>query len=197
MHLQNKFLILSILLFSAVLVHAQPEEIKFIRYRSGISAQLYPAGIISTINVDLFLNPESSILFRFGRNDADRKNFSPYNDNEKGTGTGISIGYRFHRALKKGEFIAGLHCDNWNMWIDWKNDIDKPTLTRGTTYTLVIQPWIEAGYYYSLKQSSFGMMVNLGFGREINVITEGKPVGQGWMASATLGISYTIFSNQN
>lgn len=158
----------------------------------GLSVQLYPAGIIATVNAEIFLKEKSSLLFRIGGNIADRKDFSPYNDNEKGNGYGGTIGYRKHFNLKRGNIIVGLNTDVWNMWIDWKNDIGKINQTQGTTYTLVLQPWLEAGYFLGIGKSPFQLGLSTGFGREINIVTNGKDVGQGWMNSVLLSFQYAI-----
>lgn len=158
----------------------------------GLSVQFYPAGIISTANAELFLKEKTSVIFRLGSNFANRKDFSPYNDNEKGNGFGGTIGYRKHFNLRKGNIIVGFNTDIWNMWIDWKNDIGEINQTQGTSYTLVLQPWVEGGYFFSIKQSPLQLGISTGFGREINVDTNGKNVGQGWMNSVLLHFQYAI-----
>lgn len=160
----------------------------------GLSFQLYPAGIIVTINSNLFQSSTTSLLLRAGGNFTDRKDYSQYNDNEQGSGFGASIGYRKHFYLKRGEIIAGLNTDLWNMWIHWKNDIGEPYQSEGTTYTLVLQPWLETGYFTGTHKSPFQFGITAGFGREINIITDGKDVGQGWMLSLLLHCQYSIKS---
>ena len=59
-------------------------------------------------------------------------------------------------------------------------------MTSGTTYTLVVQPWLEAGYFFNLKNSSSQIGITSGFGREINAISDGKDVAQGWIASVSV-----------
>lgn len=158
----------------------------------GISGQLYPAGIILTLNAEFQKDAKSSLVIRGGGNFADRKDFSPYNENEKGNGIGGSIGYHRYYALWKGNFVAGINSDIWNMWIYWKNKIGKPDQFQGRTYTLVLQPWIEAGYYHPIKSTPLQVGVMLAFGREINVITDGKGVGQGWMRSMLISFQYSL-----
>ncbi|MFZ1677750.1 MAG: hypothetical protein WAT91_10785, partial [Saprospiraceae bacterium] len=88
----------------------------------GVSLQLYPAGIISTIDADLSQNKNASLVVRLGGNFADRKDFSRFHDHEQGAGFGGTLGYRKHFILPKGEFIAGLNTDLWNLWINWKDE---------------------------------------------------------------------------
>lgn len=158
----------------------------------GISSQIYPAGIIFTLNAEFSNNAKSSLVLRGGGNFADRKDFSPYNDNEKGNGFGASIGYRRHFKLWRGNLVAGINSDIWNMWIDWKNNIGMLNETQGRTYTFVLQPWIEAGYFYPIKSTPIQVGASLCFGREINVITDGKGVGQGWMRSLLISFQYSF-----
>lgn len=158
----------------------------------GISFQIYPAGLISCITYENYFSKNASLVFRLGYNYADRKDFSPYNDNEKGSGFGGSTGYRKHFQLKKGKIVLGLNCDIWNMWINWQNDIGEPNYTKGQSYTLVVQPWVEGGYFIYSKSNSIQFGITTGFGREINVITDGKDVGQGWMNSILIHVNYVF-----
>lgn len=158
----------------------------------GVSVQLYPAGIIPTLNLEHYLTERSSLVYRLGANFVDRQDFSDENDEEKGDGFGGSFGYRKHFPLKKGKVIAGLNIDIWNLWIDWKNDLNGPNTTSGTTYTLVVQPYLEAGYFFDLKNSASQIGLTTGFGREINSITDGKDVEQGWIASVSVQYVFSL-----
>lgn len=158
----------------------------------GVNLQWYPAGFIVSMHFEKFYNPQTALSFRIGGNFANRKDFSPYNENEKGNGLGAGIGYNRYFNFKKGKILLGADTDVWNMWIHWRNNIGQPNETNGTTYTLVLQPWIEAGYFYPVGKSPVQIGITTGFGREINVITNGKEVGQGWMNSLLLKINYTI-----
>ena len=187
---KNSYLILifNLIFISKIIAQTDSTKQTFI----GASAQVYPAGIIATVHTEIFYNKHTSLYFRAGGNFADRKDYSPYNDNEKGSGFGISAAYRKYINLKKGSILLGGNLDVWNMWIDWKNDIGEPNQTQGTTYTLVLQPWLEAGYFIPIKKSAMQLGITTGFGREINVITNGKPVGQGWISSVALYFQYKI-----
>lgn len=157
----------------------------------GASIQLYPAGIIPTINLEKYQNDKYSWLIRLGVNLADRQDFSPVNDNETGWGFGGSLGYRRHMPYKNGEFVLGLNMDVWNMWIDWKDDIGLATETAGQSYTFVLQPWLEGGYFFNTGSSS-KLGATLGFGREINVITQGEEVAQGFIGSVSVQYYFSL-----
>jgi len=157
-----------------------------------VSVQVYPAGIIPTINVEHYLNEDSSLLIRAGLNIVDRQDFSDFNLSEKGTGFGGSIGYRKHFSSGKGKFIAGLNLDVWSLTIDW-TDIglaDNPI--SGSTYTLVLQPWLEGGYFLPIKNTKSQIGLTLGLGREFNAITSGDEVEQGFIGSVLVQYLFSL-----
>jgi hypothetical protein len=162
------------------------------RTEMGLSMQWYPAGIIMTLNSEIFAGNKSAMLLRSGGNFINRRDYSPYNENENGSGFGGTLGYRRHFYRKSGYFIAGFNTDIWNTWINWKNNIGQPNPTFGRTYTLVLQPWIEAGYFANPGESPFQFGLCSGFGRELNIITIGKAVGQGWINSVSLQLQYSF-----
>ena len=91
----------------------------------------------------------------------------------------------------KGNFIFGASLDIWNMWTNWKDNLNTPTPTQGKTYTLVVQPWINAGYLFIIS-NKINAGLSIGFGREINAITKGERVGEGFMGIAAASINYKI-----
>lgn len=191
MKLQS-FLVASIALLFVSLGYAQDAEPKKIdgnKTNLGVSLQVYPAGIIPTANLELYFSEKSSLLFRLGGNIVDRQDFSDENEEETGGGFGGSIGYRRHFALNKGKIIAGFNTDIWNLDIDWRDTINGVS-TTGTTNTLVVQPWLEVGYFFPMKKNELG--VTAGFGREINVVTNGDEVAQGFIASISLQYYFSL-----
>jgi len=132
------------------------------------------------------------MLIRAGVNLIERKDYSQYNDHEDGYGLGASIGYRRHFFLHHGQIIAAFNMDLWNEWINWENNIGEPDQSTGKTYTLVLQPWLETGYLTGINKSSLQYGITAGFGREINVITDGNDVAQGWILSLLLHFQYTF-----
>ncbi len=152
----------------------------------GISAQFYPAGFIPTLNLEHHFNPSSSLLFRVGANIIDRQDFSDENETEEGSGFGGSVGFRKRYPWGKGDFVAGFNTDIWSLDIDW-TDVDQASASiLGSTYILVLQPWLEAGYFLPLKNLKSKIGLTLGFGREINIITSGEEVAQGFIGSLSL-----------
>ncbi len=157
----------------------------------GISAQWYPAGFIPTGNLEHFLNEKESIVFRLGFNSTDRRDFSDENDSEEGEGFGGSLGFRKHFPLGKGKIIAGLNTDIWSLNIDWTDTINGSPAS-GSTYILVVQPWLEGGYFLPIKNTKTLLGITLGFGREINAITSGDEVAQGFIGSVSLQYQFAL-----
>ena len=72
-------LIFNLIFISKIIAQTDSTKQTFI----GASTQVYPAGIIATVHTEIFYTKYASLYFRAGRNFADRKDYSPYNDNEK------------------------------------------------------------------------------------------------------------------
>ena len=186
------FVFLFVLPLQKVFSQKDSSNVNAQRNTIGLAIQYYPAGIIGTLNVQIPLQKHDFVIYRLGGNFANRKTFSPYNDYEKGGGFGASVGYQKYFILKRGKIVAGINTDIWNMWIHWENDMVTSNPTTGKTYTLVLQPWVEAGYFLNFKNSNIQIGLTTGFGREINIVTNGKGVGQGWINSALLYFQYSL-----
>lgn len=156
------------------------------------SVQLYPAGTIPTINLEQFVSKNGSLVYRLGGNFTDRRDFSDENDSEEGAGFGGSFGYRKHFSVGNDKIIAGFNTDLWNLWIDWRDNVGSPAEADGRTYILVLQPWLEAGYFFKLNNTRSSLGLTAGFGREINVITNGEDVAQGFIASLSIQYQFSL-----
>jgi len=190
MNFKNLFFVA--LLFSSIQLFSQDEENNHKRKMElGTELQLYPAGYMTMITSNIFIREDWTLRFRLGGNFANREDFSGFNDNEVAKGFGGSFGLVKYVPYWKGNFIFGASFDTWNMWTKWKDGINTTNPTSGTTYNLVIQPWVNAGYLYNLS-NTLNTGISLGFGREINVITRGEKVGEGWMGIATLSLNYLL-----
>lgn len=152
----------------------------------GVSFQAYPAGVIPTLNLQHGINENTSVLLRVGANFTDRKDFSDVNISEEGEGFGGSLGIRKHFPSGKGEFIAGLNLDVWSMNIDWIDIGPADAPITGSTYVLIVQPWLEGGYFLPLGNGKTKLGLTLGLGREFNAIISGEEVEQGFIGSALL-----------
>ncbi|MCL6268251.1 hypothetical protein [Flagellimonas myxillae] len=152
----------------------------------GVSFQGYPAGFIPTLNLEHFLTDNTYLVFRVGANFTDRKDFSDVNVSEEGEGFGGSLGLQKHFSSGPGEFVAGFNVDVWSMNIDWTDIGPADAPIRGSSYVVIVQPWLEGGYFLPIKNGGSKIGLTAGFGREINAITRGDEVEQGFIASLSL-----------
>ncbi len=147
----------------------------------GAEVQWYPAGWLIGPSALFNLRPRHVILFKIGANIADRHNWSGLNDNEKGTGVGLSLGYRFLFKPAQHTIYLGTRGELYNTKINWKNFPPIGPATLGSTRILVYQPSIELGYLAFTKNKAWQFNFSGAVGAEVNLITRGKPVGQGGM----------------
>ena len=148
--------------------------------------QAYPTGLIPGIRVEKGFAGKNAVHFRLGYQIIDHRDLGKQDD-ETGNGYGFTLGYkRYFGADFKG-FHAGVRNDIWFNEIDWKDGLDTPEPTSGTTDILVVQPTAEAGYTW-LMGNNWAFTPTVAFGFEVNVKTEGEPTGEG--AILLLGIQF-------
>ena len=187
----KKLLIVVLLLVSAQGFSQSEENSSKRKIEIGTELQLYPVGYMTMITTNIFIKEDLALRFRLGGNFANREDFSGFNDDEVAEGFGGSFGFVKYVSYWKGNFIFGASLDTWNMWTKWKDGINTSNPTSGTTYNLVIQPWVNAGYLYNLS-NKWNAGISVGLGREVNVITRGENVGEGWMGIATFSLNYIL-----
>lgn len=162
-------------------------------YNIGLEYEYYPAGQIFGLVGEYFINNEHALHAKLGANVARRKDFSGLNDDERGWGPGFTLGYRYYFDGTMKNFYVGLRADMWSMDIDWKDSTNSPT--SGTTEILVFQPTAEFGYSLNFgvnKMWNFkAAIVN---GLEINVVSNGKDVGQGFITLGQITVARRIFT---
>lgn len=188
--------VLLILITIGSLLKAQ-NNLNMLNY--GLEYDFYPAGHLIGVQAekaifvnsyrDAFINPHHTMNARIGINLAHRGNLSSYNDYETGWGPGMSLGYRyylskFYRAGYGGVY-TGIRCDLWQLKINWEDAKNNPSY--GTSKTTVLQPTLELGYKYQMR--NYALSLGLVNGLEINTITDGEEVGQGWITEAQLIIA--------
>lgn len=150
----------------------------------GIEVQGYPTGIMPGICLDLSKWEHATISTRIGFDIARRQAFSGLNDDERGWGPGFSLGYRYYAGGNCNGFYVGARTDMWWLNIAWKDSSNIPK--QGNSDILVAIPTVELGYVFPFKHSPFKLGVGISQGREFNLITNGKPVGQGYITLLTL-----------
>lgn len=191
MVLKNVQLLLTLLVMGAHVLFSQtkPDSLENLY---GIELQAYPAGIIAALSHEHIISENSSLMFRLGANLTDRQDFSDENDEEKGGGFGASVGYRKQIPLNRNALVFGLHTDLWNLWIDWDNPRTTTRPLSGNTYILVFQPWLEGGYIFNIKPLRSKLGISAGFGREINIVTNGREVAEDWIGSLILRYQFSL-----
>ena len=149
----------------------------------GAEAQAYPAGVIVAGHVQYALADEQALTFRVGYNFTERGDFGEHDD-EDGGGPGFGVGYRYDFAAPgENGWLLGGRLDLFFLEIDHETDLPPAS---GTTDVVVLQPTIEGGYGWWLRNGR--VEVTLAGGAEINVDTDGEDVGEG--AIGLLGVTY-------
>jgi hypothetical protein len=192
----KKILILFVCCFFSYQINGQAKfvsnQISLPRLNLGAEFQWYPAGVMFGLRSDLYYNKHENINLRIGYNLTDRQDFSAFNDKETGGGFGFGIGYRYYFGKRKG-FFLGARADFWWLDIDWEDFNESLQINEiGTTEIVVFQPTIEIGYQFVLDKH---WIIAPAFtnGREINLITNGEKVGQGWITLIGLNVGYKLF----
>src|SRR5688572_5053727 len=146
----------------------------------GAHYQWYPSGTITGLHFAFNSKIHHSILLQLNYNKANRED-NGEKENEKGSGWGGAIGYRYYFRPFPHKFFIGAKTDIYRMKIDWSQGIE-----TGETKTWTLQPLFEIGYTFIINDQAF-ITPSISNGVEINVKTEGDKVGQGFIT--LIGIS--------
>ena len=188
----KKLFLLSVLLVSMNSRSQTLEKTNSKKIEIGVDLQLYPVGFMPMITSNIFFKEDWALRFRIGGNFADRQDFSDFNDDEVAKGFGGTVGVvKYFKTWGKGKPFAGISVDIWNMWTEWQDGLQTENSTAGTTYNVVLQPWANVGYQYPISRK-WNAGISAGLGREINVVTRGEKVGEGWMGLATFSVNYVL-----
>ena len=143
----------------------------------GMETQLYPTGIIPGVRIEYGFAEKNAVHLRLGVNIIRHQDLGVHED-ERGSGYGFSLGYkRYLKPAFKG-FFFGIKNDIWFNTLDWKDQIGDPLEQKGQSKVTVVQPTAEVGYLFHWSSNWF-LAPNLAFGYEVNVKTEGEPIGEG------------------
>ena len=161
---------------------AQQKENKTTDGKIQIGAEVlwYPAGWITGPTVNYFVTPNHVVHAGIGINIANRHDWGK-NEDEKGTGFGGSLGYRYLFTPQKSSFFLAARVDMWAMKIKWKDKVGTPQAINGTTKITIFQPTAHVGYWVKPTNSRWNLLFSAGGGAEINIKTNGKKVGEGGM----------------
>jgi len=141
----------------------------------GPEIQVYPTGVIPGLLIE-HASYHDALNIRIGYNLVNHRDLGVQED-ERGGGFGGSLAYLyFLKNYGKGLFV-GARADLWRNKIKWKDQIGTPQEVRGTSKILVFQPTALAGLSWDFGPVKF--RPNVGFGAELNVLTDGREVGHG------------------
>ena len=153
----------------------------------GVEIQAYPAGIITSAQLSYIYSEKQLFTVNIGLNTTDRRDWGEH-DNEEGSGSGFGLGWRhYFRSATRG-FNVGVRTDVWFLSIDWIENVG----AVGTTDITVVQPTAQLGYSLPLKDERWIIQGSVSLGAEINVQTEGEPVGEGAILLAGVSVGYRL-----
>lgn len=158
----------------------------------GLSLQAYPAGQIGVVYGTFTLQENHSLGVHAGYNRTRRQDFGKH-DNEQGGGPGFGARWRYYPNARQAGLHVGARMDLWFLDIDWRWDdpTDKP-LPEGTTEITVLQPTTQLGYGWLIASNRLAVEATVSLGLEINVETQGEPVGEGAILLGGLSIAYRL-----
>ena len=160
--------------------HSQDVEVGYTTTDIGAQFQWYPSGTISGLHLAFNSRIHHSVLVQLSYNKTNRKD-NGEKENEKGSGWGGAIGYRYYFKPFPHKFFIGAKTDIYRMKIDWVQGIQ-----TGESRTWTLQPTFEIGYTFIINDQAF-ITPSVSNGVEINLKTEGDKVGQGFIT--LIGIS--------
>lgn len=142
----------------------------------GFEFQVYPTGIIPTLNFTNDINDRWSYTLRAGLNIFDHRDLG-VQDDEEGSGYGFGLGINRFLGSENTKWRLGLNTDVWFNSVEWMDGIEDPSPTMGETDITVLQPTAELSYF--IYKGSWSIAPSLSFGFEWNIKTEGEPTGEG------------------
>lgn len=168
------------IIFICFIATARSQDFGYKTIDVGGEFQWYSDGYITGLHLAYNFPIHHAIQLRIGYNKANHEDRGKH-DNEEGGGPGFSLGYRYYFLVRPHGFFLGARSDLWHMNIDWKQGT-----AAGTSKIWVVQPTLEIGYMFLINDEFF-ISPSVSNGAEINVKTEGQPVGQGFIT--LVGIS--------
>ena len=158
-------------------------------FEFGVEIQQYPTGFLTGVRAEIGWKPHHALDFRVGYNQLDHKDFGVH-DSEIGGGFGGTVGYRYYFSSDNKKWFFGARTDLWFNDIDWIDfDVGGVEIANGSTNVVVLQPTLIGGYRFSLNDY-FALTPTVAFGAEINIATDGEPVGQGGIFLWGVNLTY-------
>jgi len=179
MHYRTVIFSLLMAFASTVLAQGGMTERPPVNHKLGLEFQAYPAGLMPGVSYALGIGADHELNLRVGMNFAKRNDWGVQLD-ERGSGFGATLGYRYMFQLWDQIFSVGPRCDIWDMEISYEDRrYMAPIVVRSTSEILVVQPTLELAWWKKLGDSSREMGISFSNGYEINVRTRGEAVGEG------------------
>ena len=160
-------------------LHAQGERV----FGAGFEFQVYPSGGIFTARGSMQLDDNDALFGYLGYNLAERGDNGEHL-REEGGGPGVGLSWRHYLGDDRSGWHFGVRTDVWLMDIDWTDPNDS-----GRTDIVVFQPTAQGGYTW-LVDDDWVIDVGASIGAEINVHTDGAPVGEGAILLLGVGTEY-------
>ena len=154
----------------------------------GVKVQAYPAGLIVAVQGSFAVGHKDAVRAFAAYNATDRRDFGEH-DNEEGGGPGFGLAWRHYLAAGHQGIHFGARTDLWFLEIDWEDDAGP---RAGTTDITVLQSAAQMGYTWTAAQDRLVLEGTVALGAEINVRTQGEPVGEGAILLVGFGVTYRL-----
>jgi len=161
-------------LFSFIFISSTwSQEIGYTTTDVGGEFQWHKNGTIYALHLAFNSKLNKAFNIRFGYNKTDRD--GELHDNEKGSGWGGTLGYRYYFTPFPHKFFIGIKSDLWRMKVDWTKGVQS-----GVSKLWVVQPTLELGYLFFINDQAF-ITPTIANGVAINLATDGEEVGKGFI----------------
>jgi len=150
---------------------------------AGFELQVYPSGGIFTARGSIQLDDNDALFGYLGYNLAERGDNGEHLQ-EDGGGPGVGLSWRHYLGEDRTGLHFGIRTDVWFLDIDWTDAND-----AGRTGIVVFQPTAQGGYTWRVDDD-WVIDVGASIGVEINVDTDGAPVGEGAILLLGVGTEY-------
>lgn len=149
----------------------------------GVEFQVYPSGGVFTARGSILLDDNDALFGYLGYNLAERGDNGEH-ASEDGGGPGLGVAWRHYLGEGRLGWHFGIRSDVWFMDIDWTDPNDS-----GRTHIVVLQPTAQGGYTFRMG-GDWVIDVGASIGAEVNVDTDGSPVGEGAILLLGVGTEY-------
>jgi hypothetical protein len=155
----------------------------------GLEAQVYPTGIIAGIRAEKSINKHDVGSVRLGYQFINHRDLGLHDD-EKGSGYGVTIGYKHYFERYFSGLTLALRTDLWYNTIDWETNTDAGKV-NGVSKILVIQPTAEVGWAFAFGDNIM-LTPAIAAGFEKNISTNGEDTGEGLILLGGVTAAYRL-----